>query len=147
MNGSDIPDRDNVVRYAAPSHIDGGEVLGGAFCLRTDEAGLSINWLECFAGMPKAAQLDEVRRLSRLRMRRSGRLAELNVGAAKAHIKDTLDTLRFVKTPLDAEPPYDADPSHGDIFGLPAIAASAQAMLIGAMLAECVHDSHHAVAP
>ena len=86
MNGSDIPDRDNAVRYAAPSHIDGGEILGGAFCLRTDEAGLSINWLECFAGMPKAAQLDEVRRLSRLRMRRSGRLAELNVGAEKAHL-------------------------------------------------------------
>ena len=146
MNGNDIPDSDNVVRYAAPSHVDGGEILGGAFCLRADEVGLSINWLECFAGMPKAAQLDEIRRLSRLRMRRSGRLAELNVGAAKAHLRDTLDTLRFVKTPLAAEPPYDADPSHGDIFGLPAIAGAAQAMLIGAMLAECVQARHPAVA-
>ena len=94
MNGSDIPDRDNVVRYAAPSHIDGGEILGGAFCLRADEAGLSINWLECFAGMPKAAQLDEVRRLSRMRMRRRGRLGELNVGAKKAHLdEDGLSSL------------------------------------------------------
>lgn len=88
MNGNDIPDRDNVVRYAAPSYIDGVEILGGAFCLRSYEAGLPINWQECFEGMPKAAQLDEVRRLSRLRMRRNGRLAELNVGATKAHLDE-----------------------------------------------------------
>ena len=143
MNGDLIPDRDHIVRYVGASHIDDGVILHGAFRLRPGEDGLSINWLECFADWSKAEQLDAVRRLSRLNMRPHGRLAELNVGEVKAQLRSVLDTLRFVQTPLPADPPYAADPSHGDIFGLPP-SDDPDALLVGALIAECVQTLHPA---
>ena len=146
MNGDAIPDRDSIVRYASGSHVADGVILYGAFLLRPGEDGLSINWLEYFAGRPQSEQLAEIRRLFRLNTRPSGRFAELNVGIVKSHLHDALDTLHIIQTPLPAAPPYAADPSHGDIFGLPA-ADSPTSMLIGAMIAECVQNLHPTIPP
>ena len=148
INGDDISDDNHVVRYVKPTSIrTDGKVDGSAFCLRAhrpDDTGVSVNWLECFGNLSKADQLDEVRRLSRLDMRKSGRLAELNVGTTKHYIRNELDALRFIHKPLHAKGGYEADPSHSEIVGLPP-GNSPQAALIGDMIAECIEAIHPAV--
>ena len=81
-----------------------------------------------------------MRQRSRLNFRPNGRLAELNVGATRAYLRRELNALRFVKTPQDA------DPSHGDIVGLPP-AESPMASLVGDLIAECVQALHSATSP
>ena len=77
-------------------------------------------------------------------MRVRGRLAELNVGQTRRHLRDELDSLRFVHRPLVAEGPYEADPSHSEITGLPG-ADSPEAELIGDMIAESISAVYPAV--
>ena len=148
MHANDLPDEANVVRYIKPTMVlEDGRVDGSEFRLRAhrpDDTGVSVNWLECFGALSKAEQLDEVRRLSRLDMRKSGRLAELNVGTTKHYIRNEPDDLRFIHTPLPAESDYEADPSHSEIVGLPP-GNSPQAALIGDMIAECIEAIHPAV--
>ena len=149
MTGEDIPDADSVVRYIGGSKIEDGVVLGEAFRLPAENPErdrLSVNWLDYFRGLSKAEQLSEVRQRSRLNFRPNGRLAELNVGATRAYLRQELNALRFVKSPLDANPPYPADPSHGDIVGLPP-AESPMASLVGDLIAQCVQDLHPAILP
>ena len=124
-----------------------GPWAGEAFQLRSGEDNLSVNWLECFAGISKSQQVAEVRRRSRVQLRPNGRLAELNVGRTKGHLHGELADLRFVPDPLDAdetEGGFEADPSHSEITGLPP-ADSPEAELIGDMIAECVTTVHPAV--
>lgn len=148
MHANDLPDEANVVRYIKPTLVfEDGSVDGSEFCLRAhrpDDTGVSVNWLECFGDLSKAEQLDEVRRLSRLDMRKNGRLAELNVGITKHYVRNELKSLRFIHTPLPAEGDYEADPSHSEIVGLPP-GNSPQAALIGDMIAECIEAIHPAV--
>lgn len=143
MTGRDLPDSDNVVRYVGGSHIEDGQVLGGAFCLPPGRETLSVNWLECFAPLSRPEQLAAIRRLSRLTLGASGRLAELNAGAVKSYVAQQRPSLRLVSSPLPANENYAADPSHGDIIGLPP-ADSPQSTLIGDMIAECVNALHPA---
>ena len=49
MNGNNLPDDAQVVRYVKPtSRHEDGSVDGAAFRLRSGDNGLSVNWLECF---------------------------------------------------------------------------------------------------
>ncbi len=141
MTGNELPDDDHVVRYVKPTSMrTDGKADGSAFCLRAqrpDDNGLSVNWLECFHDRAKEQQVAEVRRLSRLKLRERGRLAELNVGATKRHLRNGLDSLHFVQKPLAAEGDYEADPSHSEMVGLPP-ADSPDAELIGDMIAESI---------
>ena len=145
MNENDLPDDAHVVHYVkfTDRHED-GSVDGSAFRLRPSDKGLSVNWLEYFSDLTKSQQLDEVRRLSRLTMRRSGRLAELGVGPTKQHDSGELTALRFVHKPLAAGNGYEADPSHSEIIGLPQ-GDSPQAALIGDLIAECIQAIHPAI--
>ena len=88
MIENELPDDAHVVRYVKSSWIndENGSIDGEAFRLRPNDSGVSVNWLEWFGNFTKAQQLNEVRRLSRLEMRKSGCLAELNVGATKQHV-------------------------------------------------------------
>ena len=145
MVGEDLTDDSHVVRYAKPTLVrDDGSVGGEAFQLRLHESSLSINWLECFKGFSKPQQLDEVRRLSRLQLRRNGRLAELHVGLTKQHVLGEIDSLRFLHKPLTAEGPYEADPSHSEILGLP-LPDSPEAEMIGDVIAECIEAIYPAL--
>lgn len=145
MTGEDLTDDSHGVRYARPTLIrEDGSVGGEAFQLRSEESGLSINWLECFEGLSKSRQLKEVRRRSRLQMRGSGRLAELHVGYTKQYVRDELNSLRFVHQPLAAEDEHEADPSHSEIVGLPQV-DSPEAELIGDLIAECVEAVYPAL--
>ena len=146
MTSNDLPNDDHVVRYTKPTHLRkvDGRPTGAAFCLRSDESGLSVNWLECFRHLSKDEQLAEVRRLYRLDMRKNGRLAELNVGTTKQYLQSEFYELHFVKKPLVAEANYDADPSHSEITGLPQ-GNSPEAELVGDMIAQTVTSVHPTV--
>ena len=101
MTGDDIPDEDHVLRYARPTDVldtDVGGLNCSAFQLRRDEEGLSVNWLEYFANLPRIEQVDRVRGLIRLTLSRNGALAELDVGRTRAYVDDAI---RFVHDPLD----------------------------------------------
>lgn len=55
MNRNDLPDDAHVVRYVKPtSRHEDGSVDGSAFCLRSGDNGLSVNWLECFGDLTRA---------------------------------------------------------------------------------------------
>lgn len=144
MRGDELPDDSHVVRYAKPTLVrEDGSVGGEAFQLRSGEESLSLNWLECFPGISKPQQIDEVRGRSRLQLRQNGRFAELTVGQTKEHVHGELADLRFVHDPLEAEDGFEADPSHSEIMGLPP-ADSPDAELVGDMIAECVTEVHPA---
>ena len=148
MTGMDLPDNNHVVRYVSPRHVrKDGKVTRSAFSLRPhrpDDTGLSVNWLEYFCDCTKDEQLAEVRRLSRLKMRIGGRLAELNVGKTKQYLQSELHELRFIHKPLIAKDGYEADPSHSEITGLPK-GNSPEAELVGDMIAQSVTDVRPAV--
>ena len=141
MTGDDLPNENHVVRYVKPSQFDEDEgVNGSAFQLRQNESGLSVHWLESFEDLAKPLQLDEIRRLSRLEIRKGGRFAELNVGRTKQHIKEELSDIRFVHKPLNAKGNYEPDPSHSEILGLPDFPDEE---LIGDLIAnECIEAIH-----
>ncbi len=147
MKGDDLPADDHIVRYVKPSMIEeDGTANGADFRLRPDrpdETGVSVNWLEAF-DPDKAHQLAEVRRLYRLTVRKSGRFAEMNIGAVRAKVAQELATLRVVHDPLEAEGDYEADSSHAEITGLPP-GESPEADMIGDLIAECVIDMHPAI--
>lgn len=147
MIGDELPGDAHVVRYVKSSWIDDedGSIDGEAFRLKPNESGLSVNWLEWFGNCNKAQQLNEVRWLSRLEMRKSGCLAELNVGTTNQHVIElTATALHFVHKPLAAEGIYEADSSHSEITGLPPGDALSGAML-GEMIADCIEAVHPAV--
>lgn len=147
MKGDDLPAGDHVVRYVKPSMIlEDGTPDGSDFRLRPhrpDEKGLSVNWLEAFE-LPKTQQLSEVRRLSRLSVRRNGRYAELEVGKTLRAVSRELTTLRIIHDELEAADGLDADPSHAQVAGLPP-GDSDEAALVGDLIAECVVDMHPAI--
>ena len=138
MSGTDLLDESHVVRYIRPLQFDkdAGVVDGSAFRLRKGETGLSVHWLECFQEPSKLRQVDEVRRLSRLKISKNGRFAELGVGGTKRHVR-----VRFVHKPLHATNNYEADPSHSEILGLPDL-NSPQSALVGDIIAECIKTIH-----
>lgn len=144
MKGDPLPEEDRVVRYLSATLLIDGEFADGAgFCLWRGETGLSVNWLEVLAS-GGADPLSEVRRLSRLRLRKSGRFAELRVGDVLRTVNEELDSLRILHDPLEAAEGFAADPSHSQIAGLPP-ADTDEAMLVGDMIAECVTVMHPAV--
>ena len=145
MTYNELPDGDHVVRYARPTSIhEDGSIDGSEFRLRQGESGLSVNWLECFTDLTKSQQIEEVRRLSRLTMRRNGRLGELNVGGTKQYLVLQLPSFRFVNSPLSDTGIHEPDPSHSEITGLPP-GDSSEGALVGDLIAECITRIHPAV--
>lgn len=146
VKGKELPSNCHVVRYVKPSMIrEDGSVVAMEFCLRPnrpDEKGISVNWLEAFSGSKKM-QLSKVRRLYRLKIRRTGRFAEINVGELLMNVTPMLNTIRVVHDPLDAEGGFEPDPSHAEITGLPK-GDTPEAMLIGSIISQCIQKMHPA---
>ena len=137
MIGDNLSDAHHVVRYVKPSLVEDETVDGSAFLLRSDENGLSVNWLEVFGGNDEHHQLSEVRRLSWLRLARNGRFAKLNVGETKRYVSETVEELGIIEAPLAPTSEFEADTSHAKITGLPP-GDSDEAMLVGDLIAEGV---------
>ena len=113
MTSDPLPDADHVARYCRPSTVAGGMPTTGAFTLRAEEDYLSVNWLEYFgaADVRTAVQLTGAAVARQLELRANGRLAVLNVGAARHAIAhDAGSGLRIEHMPTDA------DPSHSAMF-------------------------------
>ncbi len=141
-----VPDSDRIVRYVKPSLIE-EDKIANAFLLRSGppgEKGLSVNWLEAF-GPDMDHQLREVRRLSRLKLNRNGRFAELNVGTVLHKVSEELDSIQIVQDPLDADQAFEADPSHAQITGLPPGDTHHAELVADVIAAECVIALHPAV--
>ena len=146
MSCGELPDRDNVVRYAGFTDFtdrEQGVVNCSAFIRGSDpDVGHSVNWIEYFANMTKSQRLDEVRRLIRMDLGAQGGLLELNVGETRQHLQGFLDGVQFLHAPLSTTQQFEADPSHSDIMGLPSPVNEDLAELIGDMIAECISEIH-----
>ena len=143
MTGNQIPNDDHVVRYVKPSLVDDETVDGSAFVLRKGETTLSVNWLEAFGGDDQERQLNDVRRLFRHQLARSGRFAKFKVGETKRRVLECAEEtgliagIGVVAAPLDPTDEFEADLSHAAVTGLPP-GDSDEALLIGDLIAECV---------
>ena len=146
MTGDELLNGNNVVHYINPAEFDKDEniINASAFQLKEGKTDLSVNWLECFENLTKLQQLDEIKRFSRITIRKNGRFAELNVGHTKRHLRGLLPGLHFIHNPLDADGIYEADPSHSDILGLPDFSHEESFReLIGDLIAsECIEAIH-----
>ena len=147
MTNTELPDSDSVVLYAKPNQIlddQLGQVDGSVFVWNGRGEGLSVNWLEYLRDLSRAQQIAEIRRLIHLRMRPTGRLAELNVGTVLERISDELDESRFVHRPSPPSPPRypHEDPTHCELVGLPGPDDPVFAAEIGELIAECVSKIH-----
>lgn len=82
-----IPDEDHVAHYCSPDRAIGGLPSGNAFALREDrgETYLSVDWLEILDPGSITAAIERLRPIvaHRIRVKRDGRLAVLNVGEAR----------------------------------------------------------------
>ena len=146
MKGERLPDEDNVIRHVGSSKLrEDGTPSGSAFILSAKESGLSVNWIECFSGLDKAAALDKIRcQMHRHRGRRSI-FAELNIGEVTRVLASQDHDVRFIHDPLPADDKYDKeDASHSQIVGLPAW-ESPKAAEIADMIADLVSGCHPAV--
>ena len=113
MTGDPLPDDDHVARYCRPSTVVLGMPRTGAFTLRAGEDYLSVNWLEHFGAgdVGTAVQLVRAAVARQLELRANGRLAVLNVGAARRAVaRDAGFELRIEHMPTDS------DPSHAAMF-------------------------------
>ena len=142
MMGDEVPDQDQIVHYVKPSKIlDDGTVDGSEFCLRPDDAGLSVNWLNYFSSSPSSEQLEAVSQGIQLQLSRNGRFAEFNVGEVREHLREECGSVRVLHDPRPPTDEFGADPSHCEIMGLPA-GDSPEGELVGDMIAECIHSLH-----
>lgn len=142
MTGKDLPDEDHVVRYVRPNLIDNGVVSGGAFCLRENETGLSVFWMEVFGG-DKNYQINRARESCNLTLSKNGKFAELNVGITKRCIIENSNHPREIRIqsthPNDK---IDSVRSHSEIIGLPP-SNCINARLIGKLIVdECINCVH-----
>ena len=150
MNGNDLPENDHIVRYVKPSNLEFDRVNIDEFKLREenpDERGVSVNWLEYYKNLSKEEQLAEVRRVkaSRLKLRKNGRFAELNVGKIKRLLSEELPKLRIIHTPRDAERGFLADPSHSEIIGLPSGNPEQFHLVAQIIVKKCICGLHPAI--
>ena len=143
MTQASLPEPHHVVRYIKPSLVFEETVDGSAFLLRTNESGLSVNWLDFWPDADLLTQLDNIRHLVRLKLSKQGRFARLNVGSTKRYVMHStaeidIDIAIDVRSAaLGPSSDFEADPSHADITGLPE-PNSDYAMLIGDLIVECV---------
>lgn len=113
MNGTQIPIKDDVVRLCSGGSIDtNGRVTRTAFFLKDHEY-VSVNWLQLLRLPTRIDEIVEIRRVlvaKGLKLRRSGRLAVLNVGQTKQNVREKSEQeVQFSHYP---EP---NDPSHSGI--------------------------------
>ncbi|MDA2927173.1 hypothetical protein MYX78_08070 [Acidobacteria bacterium AH-259-G07] len=120
MKGDFVPDTDHVSRYCSRSRLtEEGKVTAAAFQLKEHEQSISVNWLEFLSQPNRQAEIAEVRKVltsNRITLRRTGRIAVLNVGETRNHVysathPDSKD-LHILHDPLPN------DSSHSGIFGV-----------------------------
>ena len=111
-----LPDEHHFSRYCKPTAVGrDGLPTAAAFEMKPDEEYLSVNWLEYFDTPDLGAAVERVReafRLKRYRVRRNGRFAVVNVGAALTAVAEAVGRRGRVD-----HIPLDDDESHAGFFG------------------------------
>lgn len=144
--GDPIPDSDHVIRHISPTKMINGFVDGSAFVRRKSEIGLSVEWLER-AGASLNDQLITLRKTMRRTLKKSHRLAELQVKSTRDHVRDntskTVDLI-FAHEPLSADSQWPENPFHTEILQAPD-PDTPLADLVGDLIARSVNNLHPAV--
>jgi hypothetical protein len=119
--------------------------LGGAFVLRRNELTLSVNRPAVF-GRDVDAAMASIRKLCRLKVKPTGRYAEVPVEKIVEALSDVqeLQALQVLEDALAATPEFGEDPSHALIDGLPNDDGP-MAELCGDILAQRVSRIHQAI--
>lgn len=145
MTGDILPHTAHVLRYVGPNSILEDGSIEIHIKLRTDknEKGWSVHCLEYFGGRTKADQVDQVRQVARITLKKTGLLVEWEVGAVLQHLRDKAPQAQFVNKPLAADQNHRADPSHSELEGLP-FDDEEQIALISDMIAERITSRYQA---
>lgn len=122
MKDDIIPDEDHIARYCKPSKIsEDGQIEFGAFMLRKDEEGLSVDWLELLNCSSRESEILEMRKIYPLRLAvgAKAKIAILKVGEVRKKVQtESLDKriLKVIHEPLVDDPSV-VDP-HSEIYNL-----------------------------
>jgi hypothetical protein len=139
QKGQNLTDDHHVLRYVRPGLVDGDGIGTAAFLCKPDENESSVNWMECF-DPPVSNQCNCIRDERRIEWKPSGKIARLNVGAAKAYItEEARMTLAFLYDPEDPDPPKYPKPhtSHSIITGMPKL-DTPEGEFVGALLRDVI---------
>ena len=111
-----LPDEHHFSRYCKPTAVGrDGLPTAAAFEMKPGEEYLSVNWIEYFDTPDPGAAVERVReafRFKRYRVRRNGRFAVVNVGAALTAVAEAVGRRGRVD-----HIPLDDDESHAGLFG------------------------------
>ena len=142
MTCGEIPDVDQIVHYVKPTMVrDDGTIDGSEFILRPDDGGLSGNWLDYFASLPKQKRLEAVALKIQIETKPKGKFAEWNVSVLREHLLTESYEVSVIHDPSPANERHGPDPSHCQVYGLPA-PESLEALLVGDMIAESIQVIH-----
>ena len=125
MKGDDLPPEDHVLRHCSSRLLkiddDSRDILGVfPFAFEPDADGISVTWVEFFAGSPSERLAAAREALGRRRaLRRTHRLAKLNVGDVLSAGKAVGVATRVVHDPIEA-PPDKENLAHSLIVGVTA---------------------------
>ena len=97
-----------------------GKVDPEAFVRLEGDDGLSVDWLEFWAGT-RSDQLSEVRKHIHRKLKKRDSLAVLSVGGAQTALANFPLGIDFVRAPLEAEGDFPANPAHCLSRGFPAV--------------------------
>jgi hypothetical protein len=117
-----VDDAEDILRYIPPRLIreDGG-VDGAAFLPRdTDGDGTSVH-RALFYDPEISVSLEEIKRRFRCRRAKTGAFAEANVGSFRFCVESVAEVgvLDVFEDPLEKEDPFEEDPAHALLTGLP----------------------------
>ena len=108
MKGQKLPLEDHIVRFVSPSRLRRDEnnavvgILPTAFELRPEDEGLSVTWLEYFAGDrdQKIASTIRAIRASAIKVSQNSGFAIGNVGAIANTVADRGYKIRIIHMPV-----------------------------------------------
>ncbi len=113
MSCKDIPNHHHVLRYCSPNKVQkNGKIAESAFYLSPDNDYLSVNWLEHFKVESINEQVQEIRNTvnKKLKLKKNGRFAKLNVG----EIKNKINGSRVKHIPERNDPSHSGIYVHGE---------------------------------
>ena len=118
---------------------ESGEVTGTAFQLRPQDDFLSVNWLEFLQLSSRDEEVNEIRKVFSLKLKRVGtksKFAVLNVGKLIEYVRINSPDRRELSV---LHEPEDIDPSHSGVFGF-----SLDDDMIADLIAQVVSETYPA---
>lgn len=118
---SELGAAEDVVKHVPSTFVEGNWVDGFVFLPRPlpkDHDGSSVHRLHVFSD-DDAIAMENVRNVSRLKLRAGHRFAQIEVGSLVECVAEVGIEARVIADPLPANDQFNEDPSHALIVGLP----------------------------